>query len=77
MNKRYLSFIQESKDEDCRFRSHSAAATGSRENLQDQGSLRGDGALRDSGNGNFILIPRSTWYPNNAAPSLAIARSLT
>ncbi len=29
-------------------------------------SYDGDGALRDSGGGNFILIPRSTWYPGNA-----------
>ena len=26
----------------------------------------GNDALRDSGGGNFILIPRSTWYPGNA-----------
>lgn len=25
----------------------------------------GADALRDSGGGNFILVPRSTWYPNN------------
>ena len=28
-------------------------------------SYDGGDALRDSGGGNFILIPRSTWYPNN------------
>ncbi len=26
---------------------------------------RGPEAVRDSGGGNYILIPRSTWYPNN------------
>ncbi len=26
-------------------------------------------ALREAGSGNFILIPRSTWYPNNPASS--------
>ncbi|HKZ01688.1 MAG TPA: M1 family aminopeptidase, partial [Pyrinomonadaceae bacterium] len=26
----------------------------------------GNDALRDSGGGNFILVPRSTWYPANA-----------
>lgn len=26
----------------------------------------GGDAIRDSGGGNFILIPRSSWYPNNA-----------
>ncbi|MEO6390214.1 MAG: M1 family aminopeptidase, partial [Pyrinomonadaceae bacterium] len=27
----------------------------------------GDGALLDAGGGNFFLLPRSTWYPNNAS----------
>ena len=29
----------------------------------------GPDALRDSGGGNFVLLPRSTWYPNNASSS--------
>ncbi|MEZ5428275.1 MAG: M1 family aminopeptidase [Pyrinomonadaceae bacterium] len=29
----------------------------------------GTEALRDAGDGNFILIPRSTWYPNNQLSS--------
>ena len=27
----------------------------------------GDEAISDSGNNNFILLPRSTWYPNNGS----------
>jgi peptidase M1-like protein len=32
--------------------------------------------LRDSGNGNFILIPRSTWYPGNANVQFAEDRAI-
>src|SRR6185503_14754599 len=36
----------------------------------------GSDALRDSGGGNFILIPRSTWYPGNANTLFAEDRAI-
>ncbi len=61
-----LNFVQESKDEDADF------AVILPEKVQPGTQLKlivqydGEGAIRDSGEGNFILLPRSTWYPNNA-----------
>ncbi len=61
-----LSFIQESKDEDSELGVITAGPleTGKEYMLTIQ--YAGGEALRDSGGGNFILIPRSSWYPNNA-----------
>jgi hypothetical protein len=60
-----LNFIQEDKDQDADFAViyPEALAKGKEYKLRVQ--YEGDGALRDSGGGNFILIPRSSWYPNN------------
>lgn len=61
-----VSFIQESKDEDSDFAAimPQSLEIGKEYSLTIQYS--GGDALRDSGGGNFILLPRSTWYPNNA-----------
>ncbi len=60
-----LHFIQEAKDEDADFAVvfPDALEKGKEYKLNIQ--YEGDGAIRDSGGGNFILIPRSSWYPNN------------
>jgi len=61
-----LNFIQESKDEDADFGVifPQALAAGKTYKLTVQ--YDGGDALRDSGGGNFILVPRLTWYPNNS-----------
>ena len=43
-----------------------------------QSTVQYDGgdALRDSGGGNFILMPRSTWYPANAHALFAEDRAI-
>src|SRR6185503_5040116 len=60
-----LNFIQESKDEDADLGvlMPENLEVGKDYTLTFQYS--GGEALRDSGGGNFILIPRSSWYPNN------------
>ncbi|MDX6531654.1 MAG: hypothetical protein QOH41_3944 [Blastocatellia bacterium] len=61
-----LAFIQENKDEDADFAviMPQAVEVGKDYTLTVQYS--GNDALRDSGGGNFFLVPRSTWYPNNS-----------
>ena len=61
-----LNFIQESKDEDSDFGVILAKPLAAGQTHQLAISFDGDGALRDSGGGNFILTQRSTWYPANA-----------
>ncbi|HYU98616.1 MAG TPA: carboxypeptidase regulatory-like domain-containing protein [Pyrinomonadaceae bacterium] len=60
-----LNFIQEAKDQDSDLGiiMPQPLELGKTYSL----TIKYDGgdALRDSGGGNFILIPRSTWYPNN------------
>jgi hypothetical protein len=60
-----MHFIQEDKDEDADFAViyPDALEKGKEYKLRIQ--YEGEGALRDSGGGNFILISRSSWYPNN------------
>ncbi|MBS1796952.1 MAG: hypothetical protein JSS81_24210 [Acidobacteria bacterium] len=62
-----LSFIQEDKDKDADFGVilPQAAAVGRDFKIVVQ--YDGTDALREAGSGNYILIPRSTWYPNNPA----------
>ena len=71
-----LSFIQESKDEDADFGVilNKPLEAGQTTHLTIQ--YEGDDALRDSGGGNFILIPRSTWYPGNANSLFAEDRAI-
>ncbi|HEX6186590.1 MAG TPA: carboxypeptidase regulatory-like domain-containing protein [Pyrinomonadaceae bacterium] len=61
-----LSFIQESKDEDADFAIISPKILEAGKSYTFTIHYGGTDALRDSGGGNFILIPRSSWYPNNA-----------
>lgn len=61
-----LNFIQESKDEDANFGIILPQPLEAGKIYKLTVSYDGGDALRDSGGGNFILIPRSTWYPNNA-----------
>jgi len=71
-----LSFIQEGKDEDADFGVilNKPLEVGQTTQLTIQ--YEGDDALRDSGGGNFILIPRSTWYPGNANSLFAEDRAI-
>ena len=62
---RELFFIQESKEEDADFAVIYPEALEKGKEHKLRVSYEGDGALRDSGGGNYILLPRSTWYPNN------------
>lgn len=61
-----LSFVQENKDEDSDFGVVLAKPLEAGQDYQLLIQYDGDEALRDSGGGNYILIPRSTWYPGNA-----------
>ena len=60
-----LNFIQESKDEDADFAVIFPQAVEAGKDYAITVQYSGGDALRDSGGGNFILIPRETWYPNN------------
>lgn len=61
-----LSFIQEDKNEDADFGVILPQAPEVGKDLTLTIEYAGGDALRDAGGGNFFLIPRSTWYPNNA-----------
>ena len=63
---RNLDFIQENKDEDADFAVVLQQPLEANKTYKITVQYQGDDALRDSGGGNYILIPRSTWYPNNA-----------
>ena len=71
-----LNFIQESKDEDSDFGVILTKPLAAGQTSSLVISYDGDGALRDSGGGNFILIPRSTWYPGNANTLFAEDRAI-
>lgn len=60
-----INIIQENKDKDGSLALilPSAPETGKPFTLTFE--YEGEEALRQAGTGNFILIPRSTWYPNN------------
>jgi len=62
---RDLNFVQEGKDEDADFGVIMPQPLEAGKNYKITVQYDGADALRDSGAGNFILIPRSTWYPNN------------
>ena len=63
---RDLNFIQEGKDEDSDFGIIMPQRLEAGKSYTLTVQYDGGDALRDSGGGNFILVPRSTWYPNNA-----------
>jgi len=60
-----LGFIQESKDEDADLGILMPEPLEVGKDYTITVQYSGGDALRDSGGGNFILIPRSSWYPNN------------
>jgi hypothetical protein len=62
---RELHFIQEAKDEDADFAVIYPETLEKGKEYKLRVQYEGDGAIRDSGGGNYILIPRSSWYPNN------------
>lgn len=64
-----LGFIQETKDEDADFGVILSAAQEVGKSFKITVEYDGVEALREAGDGNFILIPRSTWYPNNPISS--------
>lgn len=61
-----LSFVQEDKNEDSDFGVILSKPLEAGQTYQLTVQYDGGDALRDSGGGNFILVPRSTWYPANA-----------
>ena len=71
-----LSFIQEGKDDDANFGVILNKPLDAGQTFQLVVQYDGDEALRDSGGGNFILIPRSTWYPGNANALYAEDRAI-
>jgi hypothetical protein len=71
-----LSFVQEGKDEDADFGVIMPKPLEAGQTYQFTIQYDGDGALRDSGGGNYILIPRSTWYPGNANTLFAEDRAI-
>jgi hypothetical protein len=71
-----LSFVQEGKDEDADFGVIMPKPLTEGQTYQFTIQYDGDGALRDSGGGNYILLPRSTWYPGNANTLFAEDRAI-
>ena len=71
-----LSFVQESKDEDADFGVILPKPLDAGQTYQMVVQYDGSDAIRDSGGGNFILIPRSTWYPGNANTLFAEDRAI-
>ncbi|HEX8650397.1 MAG TPA: carboxypeptidase regulatory-like domain-containing protein [Pyrinomonadaceae bacterium] len=64
---RTLDFIQESKDEDADFAVILPQPIEVGKTYKITVQYQGDSALEDSGGGNYILLPRFTWYPNNGS----------
>jgi hypothetical protein len=71
-----LSFIQEDKDEDADFAVITPKPLEAGQTYTISVQYDGNDAIRDSGGGNFILIPRSTWYPGNANALYAEDRAI-
>jgi len=62
-----LNFVQENKDEDSDLGVIFPHALEPGKTYQMTITYDGEDALRDSGGGNFILLPRLTWYPNSGS----------
>jgi hypothetical protein len=62
-----LPFVQQDKDEDAQLAVVFPKPVPVDSDTTLTIEYAGDEAMRDSGGGNFILLPRSTWYPNNAS----------
>jgi hypothetical protein len=61
---RAVAFIQEDKDRDSDFAVILPQGLNANQTFKLTVQYAGEGALRDSGGGNYTLLPRSTWYPN-------------
>lgn len=68
---RDLQFVQENKDEGSDFGVIWPEALESGKSYKVKIDYRGGDAIADAGSGNYILIPRSTWYPNNGGTQFA------
>jgi hypothetical protein len=62
---RELGFVQEGKDDDADFGVILPELVGPGKTMKLTVEYEGEDALKDSGGGNFILIARTSWYPNN------------
>ncbi|HEY5445963.1 MAG TPA: M1 family aminopeptidase, partial [Pyrinomonadaceae bacterium] len=62
---RELSFVQEGKDDDADFGVILPEPIETGKSIKLTIDYEGEDAIKDSGGGNFILIPRTSWYPNN------------
>jgi hypothetical protein len=71
-----LSFVQEGKDDDADFGVILPQALEAGKTYKLKVEYDGEGALRDSGGGNYILGPRSTWYPANASNAFGEDRAI-
>lgn len=61
-----LNFIQEDKDQDSDFAVIYPETLEKGKEYKLLVQYEGDGAIKDAGSGNYILIPRLSWYPNGA-----------
>ena len=71
-----LSFVQEDKNEDSDFGVIMPKPLEAGKTYTISVQYDGNDAVRDSGGGNYILIPRSTWYPGNANVLFAEDRAI-
>jgi hypothetical protein len=71
-----LNFVQEDKNEDADFGVIMSKPLAEGKTYQISVQYDGTEAIRDSGGGNYILIPRSTWYPGNANALYAEDRAI-
>lgn len=71
-----LNFVQEDKNEDSDFGVIMPKPLEAGKTYQLSIQYDGNEAMRDSGGGNYILIPRSTWYPGNANVLFAEDRAI-
>jgi len=60
-----IKFIQEDKSADADFGVILPVASQIGKNIVLSVEYEGERAIRGAGSGNFILIPRASWYPNN------------
>jgi hypothetical protein len=69
-----LPFIQQAKEEGSDMAVLLATAAKAGETMALTFEYAGDEAIREAGKGNYILLPRSTWYPNTEFGDRALFR---
>jgi len=62
-----LSFVQQAKNEDADFAVMLPTAPAPNTDLKITVEYAGKDVLQDQGSGNFILVARTNWYPNNGS----------